>query len=156
MLGTTAGVADLEGADLGHADQSSRVLASVDWFGPIDFLTMDTEAMALGFTINTNAASSPESRYLGAAVPSVPDTVAKANPAKYITSDDAAFFIQAGSADRNIPYSQSANFYKALVSVKGAEQVSYELLAGAGHGTSEFSTATNLQKVIEFFDRHLK
>jgi len=156
MLGTTGGVAELEGAELGNASQSSRVLASVDWFGPINFSTMDAEAQALGFTINTNAATSPESRYLGAAVPSVPDLVAKANPASYITSDDAAFFIQAGSVDRNIPYTQSANFHAALVAAKGADQASYELLAGAGHGTSEFSTTANLDKVIAFFDKTLK
>ena len=156
MLGTTGGVAELEGADLGNAAQSSRVLASVDWFGPINFSTMDAEALALGFSINTNAATSPESKYLGAAVPTVPDTVAKANPASYITSDDAAFFIQVGSADKNIPYTQSVNFHKALVAVKGADQASYELLAGAGHGTSEFSTTANLDKVIAFFDKVLK
>jgi len=156
MLGTTGGVAELEGAELGNASQSSRVLASVDWFGPIDFLTMDAQAQALGFTINTNAATSPESKYLGSAVPSVPDLVAKANPASYISSDDAAFFIQVGSADRNIPYTQSANFHSALVAVKGADLASYELLAGAGHGTSEFSTTANLDKVISFFDKHLK
>lgn len=156
MLGTTGGVADLEGADLGNASQSSRVLAAVDWFGPINFLTMDAEAQALGFTINTNAATSPESKYLGSTVPTVPDLVARANPASYITSDDAAFFIQAGSVDRNIPYTQSLNFHSALVAAKGADQASYELLAGAGHGTSEFSTSANLAKVMAFFDKHLK
>lgn len=156
MLGTTGGVAELEGAELGNAGYSSRVTASVDWFGPINFSTMDAEAQALGFSISTNAATSPESKYLGAAVPTVPEKVAKANPSSYITADDAAFFIQAGSADKNIPYTQSANFHSALVTVKGADKASYELINGAGHGTSEFSTATNLDKVIAFFDRHLK
>jgi acetyl esterase/lipase len=156
MLGTTGGVAELEGAELGNAGYSSRVTASVDWFGPINFATMDAEAQALGFTISTNAATSPESKYLGAAVPSVPEKVAKANPASYITADDAAFFIQAGSADKNIPYTQSASFHSALVAVKGADKASYELINGAGHGTSEFSTTANLAKVIAFFDKHLK
>lgn len=156
MLGATGGVAELEGAELGNSGYSSRVTASVDWFGPINFATMDAEAQALGFTISTNAATSPESKYLGAAVPTVPEKVAKANPASYITADDAAFFIQAGSADKNIPYTQSANFHSALVAVKGADKASYELINGAGHGTSEFSTAANLAKVIAFFDKHLK
>lgn len=156
MLGTTGGVAELEGAELGNASQSSRVVAAVDWFGPINFLTMDAEALALGFTINTNGATSPESKYIGAAVQTVPTQVAKANPASYITADDAAFFIQVGSVDRNIPYTQSLNFSQALTAVKGASNVSYELLAGAGHGTSEFSTSTNLDKVITFLDRFMK
>ena len=156
MLGTSAGVAELEGAELGNADKSSRVQAVVDWFGPINFLTMDDEASALGFTLNTNAATSPESRYIGAAVQTVPAQVAKANPATYASADDAAFFIQVGSADSNIPYTQSANFYQTMRTAKGASSVQYELLDGAGHGTSEFGSTANLQKVLAFLDQTLR
>ena len=42
LLGTTCGVKELEGEDLGNAGVSSCVQAVVDWFGPIDFLAMDT------------------------------------------------------------------------------------------------------------------
>jgi len=89
-------------------------------------------------------------------VQTVPDLVAKANPTTYITSDDAAFFIQVGSLDRNIPYTQSLNFYYALKDVKGTTDVSYELLNGAGHGGSQFSTSANMAKVMAFFTRYLK
>ena len=37
LLGTTAGVKELEGPG-GNADQSSRVQAVVDWYGPTDLL----------------------------------------------------------------------------------------------------------------------
>jgi len=156
LLGTTSGITELEGASLGNAGFSSKVVASVDWFGPINFLTMDAEASALGFTINTNSASSPESQLIGAAIQTVPEKVAKANPTTYVSADDAAFFIQVGSMDRNIPYTQSLNFYNALKPVKGAENVTYELLEGAGHGGSQFSSAANLVKVVAFFEKHLK
>lgn len=156
LLGTTSGITELEGASLGNSAYSSKVIATVDWFGPINFLTMDAEASALGFTINTNSASSPESQLIGAAVQTVPEKVAKANPATYITADDAAFFIQVGSMDRNIPFTQSFNFYNALKTAKGAENVTYELLEGAGHGGSQFSSAQNMAKVIAFFDKYLK
>jgi len=43
MLGTTGGVAELEGLHLGSANATSRVQAVVDLFGPINFLTMDAE-----------------------------------------------------------------------------------------------------------------
>ncbi len=156
LLGTTSGVAELEGASLGNATYSSKVIASVDWFGPINFLTMDAEAAALGFTITTNSSTSPESKLMGAAVQTIPAQVAKANPTTYITSDDAAFFIQVGSLDRNIPYTQSQNFYNALKTTLGANKVSFELIDGAGHGGSQFSSTTNLAKVIAFFDKYLK
>lgn len=156
LLGTTSGVSELEGASLGNSSYSSKVIASVDWFGPINFLTMDAEASALGFIINTKSASSPESQLIGAAVQTVPEKVAKANAANYITTDDAAFFIQVGSMDRNIPYTQSLNLYNALKPVKGAENVTYDLLEGAGHGGSQFSSAANLAKVVAFFEKYLK
>jgi acetyl esterase/lipase len=156
MLGTSSGVAELEGASLGNAGISSKVIASVDWFGPINFCTMDAEASALGFTCRTNGESSPESQLIGKAVQSAPELVAKANPTTYISADDAAFFIQAGSMDHNIPYTQSRNFYDALKSIVGAYKVSFELLEGAGHGGPQFSTPANIEKVIVFFDKFLK
>jgi acetyl esterase/lipase len=156
LLGISTGVAELEGKELGNAGISSRVTASVDWFGPIDFLTMDEEAQALGFSINTNSATSPESQLIGKAIQSAPELVKKASPTTYITKDDAAFFIQAGSNDRNIPYTQSRNFSDALKKVLGEEKVSFELLDGAGHGGPQFSSPANIEKVIAFFDKYLK
>ncbi len=156
FLGTSYGIEEFEGRELGNGDYSSKVIASVNWFGPINFLTMDDEAQALGFVINTNSASSPESQLIGHAIQSVPDLVKKANPATYITPDDASFFIQAGSADKKIPYLQSLNFYNSLKSVLGSEKVYFELLEGAGHGGPHFTSPTNLEKVLAFFDQHLK
>jgi len=156
MLGTSSGISELEGASLGNSTYSSKVIATVDWFGPINFLTMDAEASALGFTITTNSSTSPESKLMGAAIQTIPDQVAKANPTTYISSDDAAFFIQVGSLDRNIPYSQCYNFYNALKATLGDSKVSYELIAGAAHGGTQFTTATNMAKVIAFFDKYLK
>jgi dipeptidyl aminopeptidase/acylaminoacyl peptidase len=117
---------------------------------------MDEEAQALGFSINTNSASSPESQLIGTAIQSAPELVKKANPTTYITKDDAAFFIQAGSNDHNIPYTQSRNFSEALKKVLGDEKVSFELLEGAGHGGPQFSSPSNIEKVIAFFDKYLK
>ncbi len=156
MLGSSSGIEEIEGASLGNSGFSSKVIASVDWFGPINFLTMDTEAAALGFTITTNSSNSPESKLMGGAVQTIPAQVSKANPATYITPDDAAFFIQAGSLDRNIPYTQSLNFYNALKTTLGEEKVSYELISGDGHGGAQFTSTANIAKVIAFFDKHLK
>jgi len=156
LLGTSSEVAELEGNELGNPGVSSKVIASVDWFGPINFLAMDEEAQVLGLSINTNSASSPESQLIGKAIQSVPELVKKANPTTYITKDDAAFLIQAGSNDHNIPYTQSRNFYEVLKKVLGEEKVSFELLEGAGHGGTQFSAPANMEKVIFFFDKHLK
>ena len=41
MLGTSAGVKELEDFSLGNPDQPCDIQAVVDWFGPTNFLTMD-------------------------------------------------------------------------------------------------------------------
>lgn len=156
LLGTSGDVAELEGGELGNSNFSSKVLVSVDWFGPINFSTMDAEATELGFTITTNSASSPESKLMGAAIPTIPALVAKANPTTYISAGDAAFYIQVGDADRNIPYTQSRNFSEALSPVLGASNVYFELIAGAGHGGTQFTNSTNMSQVIAFLDKYMK
>ena len=156
LLGTTADVAALEGSDLGNADKSSKVIASVDWFGPINFLTMDAQAQAQGFTINTNSASSPESKLMGAPVQTIPEQVATANAMTYATADDAAFYIQNGTADKNIPAQQSVDLYNTMLAVKGADNVKYDSIQGAGHGGAQFTQADNMAKIFTFLDKYLQ
>jgi acetyl esterase/lipase len=156
LLGTTCGVEELEGPELGNADQSSCVQAVVDWFGPIDFLAMDEQFAGTSCPQTHNDASSPESQLVGAAIQTVPDLVATTNPMNYISTNDAPFFIQNGSADCNIPPIQGQNLADALRLVIGAEKVTYTLIDGAGHGGSQFSTDENLALVIAFLDKYLK
>ena len=155
MLGTTGGVAELEGLHLGSIHASSRVQAVVDLFGPVNFLTMDAEALALGFVINTNSASSPESQLMGAPVQTIPDLVTKANPTTYISADDAAFFISAGSVDQNIPYTQGQNLCAAMVPVIGSPKAGFELMAGQGHGGAFWHNTAQDAKYLAFFNTYL-
>ena len=156
LLGTTCGVAELEGADLGNADRSSCVQAVVDWFGPIDFLAMDEQFAGTSCPQNHNDASSPESKLVGAAIQTVPDLVKTTNPMNYIDATDAPFFIQHGSADCNIPPVQGKNLADALGAAIGPENATYTLIDGAGHGGAQFETESNLQLVMDFLDKHLK
>jgi acetyl esterase/lipase len=156
LLGTTCGVTELEGADLGNADQSSCVQAVVDWFGPIDFLAMDEQFTGTSCPQNHNDASSPESQLVGAPIQTVPDLVYTTNPMNYITNDDTPFLIQNGSADCNIPPIQGQNLAEALSAVIGVDKVTYTLIDGAGHGGSQFATSENLALVTNFLNKYLK
>lgn len=156
LLGTTCGVAELEGAELGNAEQSSCVQAVVDWFGPIEFLKMDEQFAGTSCPQTHDAANSPESMLVGAEIQTVPELVQATNPMNYITADDAPFFIENGTADCNIPPIQNKNLADALSVVIGAENVTYISLEGAGHGGSQFATAENLASVIAFLDKYLK
>jgi len=155
IIGTSGGDTYLEGTQGNYLSASSDVQASIDWFGPINFATMVSEGLALGFAPAYNV--SRESQYLGvdANDPVNIAIVNKANPTTYIDASDPPFWIQVGSADPLIPYTQSLNFYNALKNILGEGKVSYELLNGAGHGGNQFSNDANLNKVIEFLDSKL-
>lgn len=75
LLGTTGDVKELEGKG-GNLDQSSRVQAVVDWFGPTDFTRM-------GGTHDNP--KSPESLLIGGAIQENKDKAAKANPITYVS-----------------------------------------------------------------------
>ncbi len=153
LAATTGGVAELEGAELGNATFSSRVVAAIDWYGPIDFLTMQEQGKQQGITVNTNDANSPESKLIGGAIQENAEKCAKANAMKYITPDDAAVYIQYGTTDRNIPAMQNENFYNALLSTLGSDKVKKDVIQGAGHGGPMFDTDENMAKLIAFLKK---
>jgi acetyl esterase/lipase len=160
MLGTTGSVEEFEGAELGYADQSSRVQAVVDWYGPTNFLEMDRQLLNDSpcgpNEFLHDAPDSPESELMGAPIQTIPELVAKANPANYATPDAPPFLIQHGTHDCTVPAKQSTLLYAALVKVVGAEQVRLELVPNAEHGDKLFFRLENMQRVIEFFDGKLK
>ncbi|MEN0067362.1 MAG: alpha/beta hydrolase [Myxococcota bacterium] len=155
MLGTSSGDAFVEGAELGNATLSSKVTATVAMFAPVDFLTIDEQSAALGFTTNTDAKNSFESQYMGFPVQSDPEVTALANPTTYIDADDAAFLVQAGDVDPLIPYTQSQNFADALRASLGEDGVTFDLFEGAGHGGPAFESDENRSAIATFFETNL-
>jgi len=159
VAGTTGGTNALYDPALGNLDVSDRVTAVVDWFGPVNFLLMDEQFEASGISPafgKTSVATSAESVYLGRLITEIPEVAAQANPETYISSDDPAFLIQHGTADRNVPVQQSINFAEKLRKVLGEDKVSLVLLEGAAHGGAQFETKENLALVFAFLDRFMK
>jgi len=145
----------------GEVANNTNVQAVVDWFGPIYFSTMDQEFASLGAAPamgSTNTATSPETKYLGQTVGSTEAEalVKQASPQTYISVNSPAFLIQHGTADRNIPITQSENFASKLKLVIGADKVTFEKIEGAGHGGTQFDSQENLDKVFTFLDKYLK
>ena len=84
---------------------TSRVVSIglVDWFGSIDFLRMQEQFAGTGCKSNTKEPRSPVSKLISAAIQTVPDKVAQANPKNYITADDMPIFIENVITECNIP-----------------------------------------------------
>ncbi len=152
LLGTTGGAQDLEGKG-GHADESSRVQAVVDFFGPTDFLQMDAHAVT-GARLKHDSPASPESRLIGGAIQENVEKVGRANPIKYVTKEAPPFLIVHGEQDPLVPCHQSELLYQALKQARC--DVTFYKIAGAGHGSPEFNTGMMQAAVQAFFDKHLK
>ncbi|QDL56919.1 alpha/beta hydrolase [Rhodoferax aquaticus] len=161
MAALSGGVQALSDPALGLMDTSDRVQAAIVWFGPIDFGAMDAEFAALGTSGRmgaTNAPSSAESRYLGQVIgtPQAQTLVQEANPLSYLTPDDPPLYVQHGTADRNIPITQSVNFAAKAGAVLGKDQVRFEPIEGADHGGARFNAPDNAGKILDFLDQALK
>jgi len=152
LLGTTGDVKqfDAHGANL---DQSSRVQAVCDWFGPTDFLRMNDFPGGM----DHDGPDSPESLVIGGPIQENKDKVARANPITYVTSDDPPFLIMHGDNDQSVPYNQSELLYDALK--KAGVEVTLYRVKGGGHGfrdATEDSSTDLFEMAARFFDKHLK
>jgi acetyl esterase/lipase len=158
MVGTSGDVKALEDFSQGNPDQSSRVQAVVDWFGPTDFLKMDEHLTASGVKNpqKHSTPDSPESKLIGKNLEDAPELVKEANPETYVTVDDPPFFIQHGLEDNLVPYQGSVLFARKLGDALGFERVSFELFPATGHGGPAFRTEKNLEKIFKFLDQFLK
>jgi acetyl esterase/lipase len=159
MLGTSAGVKELEDLSLGNPDQPCDVQAVVDWFGPTDFLSMDELLTKGGMPpeagMEHNGANSPESLLLGEQITKIPELVKAANPETYITHAAPPFFIQHGTKDATVPVQHSIEFAAKLGQTIGEDRVNLELIDGADHEDLRFETPENVQKALDFLDRIL-
>ena len=160
MLGTSAGVPELEDLSLGNPEQPSHVQAVVAWFGPTDFLKMDEYLAEHGLAsepgMEHSGPNSPESLLLGQPITEAPDLVKAANPETYISAAAPPFFLQHGTADSTVPVQMSIDFAAKLKQALGKDRVQLELLERAEHADTLFETPENVEKVLGFLDKHLK
>lgn len=152
LLGTTADVADLEG-DLGNLAFSSRVQTVIDWYGPIDLLKMNQQALPCNL-VDHDSVLSPESLLIGCAIQTCKEKTERANPIQYITADDPPFLIMHGTADCLVSPLQSQIFYDALQASGLSSTLIF--LQGAGHGGDAFDSSETLKTVDDFLDLHLQ
>jgi acetyl esterase/lipase len=145
LLGVTDSSAGFEGS-CGYADQSSRVQAVVDLFGPADL------------TVNFGPSSKLE-QVFGTSDPKS-EIASRASPVTWVTGDDPPFLIIHGDKDEVVPLSQSQILYDRLVA--GGVPVTLVVVKNGGHGFTPTGgpispSRSEITKMIaNFFDRCLK
>jgi acetyl esterase/lipase len=155
LLATSSAVNALEDYSMGNANQTSKVQAVIDWYGPTDFLQMEAHDLPCG-GICHDCPTSPESQLIGCTITTCRPRVSRANPAKYVYSGITypPFLIMHGTADCSVPPNQSQILYDALNGVGATVTLNY--LEGAGHGGPEFTSAASLALIDNFFDTKLR
>jgi acetyl esterase/lipase len=149
FLASTAGIALA-------ADPATAVSAVVNWFGPVQFTTMDADIEATGVTRATgrnDADDSPESRLVGKSVSDDPAAAEQVSPLAYIaraTTPLPAFLIMHGDADTYIGRGQSERLADALGASPHQSGVMYQIVAGGGHGSGTFQDAATTQLLVDF------
>jgi acetyl esterase/lipase len=98
-----------------------------------------------------DAATSPESRLVGAPIQTVPDRVQAASPLTYVTADAPPFLIMHGLADSSVPHGQSVLLYEALAAA--GNEVTLRLIDGLPH---TFFNRSNLDELAGPFVMHVR
>lgn len=167
MVGVTGDLQAIgENDNMQNLEYSSKVQVVIDWFGPLDFLSMDTQfkqssvkRRAIKGSLLTSDINSPESKYIGKLITLEPTLTQKANPASYLhlltPSNAPYFFIEHGDSDTLVPTQQSIDFANLLEKHIGSKKVKLEILKGADHGSDEFDSKENLDKVYDFIAQAL-
>jgi acetyl esterase/lipase len=145
LLGTAADAKGWDGVGA-HADQSARVQAVCDYFGPADFTVMKSDA------------DSSVGRLLGGAVADRKDLARQASPVAYASKDDAPFLIIHGDHDALVPLHQSEMLYDALK--QAGIEATFLVVKNGVHGPFDSKCEPKPEQIREavfgFFDRHLK
>jgi hypothetical protein len=143
---------------MGNSGASSRVQATIDWYGPTRFTEMDPQLIAQGCAVGSahhGDADSAESRLLGCTIsdPGCAAAVRRADPGNYADATDPPMLLLHGSSDCTVPVGQST-LLAGQLSAAGSCAVQRTVL-GAGHGGPEWTSSEAQDAAADFLDRVL-
>ena len=140
-----------------NRDESDRVQAVIDLFGPADFAAVKKQVAAdksVKNIFNFEDMSSPYAKLFGAIPGEKVDLEKSASPVTYVSKDDPPFLIVHGTVDQLVPYAQSTELADDLK--RAGVDVLLQTIPGANHGGPQFSTPAMNELYKNFFDKHLK
>ena len=139
---------------VGETEGSSAVQAVVDWFGPTNFLTMESDARAQNIDWPSHdLADAPEALLVGGPVQTRKAQALVASPLTYVSKNAPPFLIQHGTADRMVPFAQSQTLADRLQAA-GCD-VTLIAVEGADHCFWGVDEKGIVEDVITFLNRVL-
>jgi acetyl esterase/lipase len=144
LVGVTSGVAELEGAEGEHLQESSAVQAIVSWFGASNLTTILAQSTPFGLEVRQPALR----RLLGDLPDAVPGRARLASPVFHVDPQDPPLLLLHGDQDRQMPINQLHELEGAYASV-GLKAETY-ILHGVGHDGAPFFTGEPAEHVARF------
>ena len=140
----------------GNEEQSDRVQAVCDIYGPANFSTVMQQAdddKNVRNIFKFNSPSDPYSQLIGVSLDGNQEKTDAVSPVHYVSRDNPPILILHGTHDALVPLAQSEEFAAALKE-KGVE-VWLQKLPGSGHGGGGFGKPAIIALMQNFFDKHL-
>lgn len=144
MLGLTDASAKLEG-DEGYGEQSSRVQAVVNIFGPTDMPHLHKTSQGAAPILEGFLGGKPDDK---------PEAYKASSPIEYVSKDDPPVLTIHGTADTLVPPDQAERLDQAMRNAGVPHTLM--LLQGQGHGFQGEMAAKAANASFAFFDKHLK
>jgi acetyl esterase/lipase len=149
VVGTSNGLAQLEGSLGDHADESSDVQAILSYFAATNLTTILAQSTPFGLGIREPALK----RLLGAAPKDAEPLAKLASPVFQVDRTDPPLLLFHGDQDPQMPINQSHELEGAYAQLGlDAELV---VVHGAAHGGDAFYSAENVQRAVNFLSEQL-
>ncbi len=130
LAGLTGEQADLEGTVGEFVGESSAVCGVIDWYGPMNLLSLSSQHLP-DSDKRPDDANSWESTMVGAPLQQAPDLARAASPISYVHLGAPPIHIHHGTVDTFVPFAQSTEFVEALRAAGGS--VELVTVEGADH-----------------------
>jgi acetyl esterase/lipase len=144
MVGTTNGVATLEGNVGDYLRESSAVQALVSWFGAANLDSILAQSTPFGLGVRVPALK----LLLGGLPTEVPALAKLASPVTHVSAGDPPALLLHGRQDQQMPMEQTVELAAAYQ--RAGLPVETIILDGVGHDGAPFQVGEPAQRVLAF------
>ena len=148
LMATTSGHKLLDGRTGGNLDQSSSVLAAIDYYGATDFILRSKTQPS-----RANEKGSVVYDLLGGGAHEKIEAAKLASACYHISKDDVPLLVFHGTNDKTVLIDQSqaieAKYVRAGLSIR------FHAIKGAGHGGDVFYSGENARRLLKFLGEQM-
>ena len=156
LLGTTNGKPEFEDLTMGYPEFSSSVQAVFTWFGVYDFVRWEQDWKETYPGRPFEREASAEAYFFGHALDLENPDLRDASPLFQLDGNTVPFYVEHGTGDHAVPYTQCVRFYNRYVELLGKDHVTMKLFEGAEHSDPVFKEDENVFEFVRFFDRYIR